>query len=103
MQTLKVPTASISDVKKSPNRIFEWAASAHNGVYIFNRGEVAGVMLTQEQYETLNDTIDALEDALHDAEVARRIGQGSLTTYPDEAVRGSASSNITIDDNDGWA
>jgi PHD/YefM family antitoxin component YafN of YafNO toxin-antitoxin module len=103
MRTLDVPTACISDVKRSPGKIFEQADSARSGVYVFNRGEVAGVMLTREQYELLNDTIDALEDALHDAEAARRISQSSLTTYPDDVVRSAASvSDTSVDDNDGW-
>lgn len=44
---------SITDVKQSPMTIFETAKETNEGVYIYNRNKVAGVMLTAEQYETL--------------------------------------------------
>lgn len=50
---LEVPTASITDVKKSPTEVFKIAEQAQTGVYIFNREKVAGVMISQSQYETL--------------------------------------------------
>lgn len=50
---LEVPTASITDVKKSPTEVFKIAEETQTGVYIFNREKVAGVMISQAQYETL--------------------------------------------------
>ena len=50
---LEVPTASITDVKKSPTEVFKIAEQTQTGVYIFNREKVAGVMISQSQYETL--------------------------------------------------
>ncbi|MGI6156070.1 MAG: type II toxin-antitoxin system Phd/YefM family antitoxin, partial [Enterococcus lemanii] len=53
LKKLEVPTTSITEVKKSPMDVFQQAREARTGVYVFNREKVAGVMLTQEQYETL--------------------------------------------------
>lgn len=53
LKKLEVPTSSITEVKRSPMDVFDQARKAETGVYIFNREKVAGVMLTQEQYETL--------------------------------------------------
>lgn len=53
LKKLEVPTTSITEVKKSPMDVFQQARDAGTGVYVFNREKIAGVMLTQEQYETL--------------------------------------------------
>lgn len=53
LKKLEVPTTSITEVKKSPMDVFQQARDAETGVYVFNREKIAGVMLTQEQYETL--------------------------------------------------
>jgi PHD/YefM family antitoxin component YafN of YafNO toxin-antitoxin module len=53
LKKLEVPTASITDVKKSPMDVFAQAREEGTGVYIFNREKVAGVMITREQYELL--------------------------------------------------
>lgn len=53
LKKLEVPTTSITEVKKSPMDVFKQAREVGTGVYVFNREKVAGVMLTQEQYETL--------------------------------------------------
>ena len=44
---LDVPTTSISEVKKSPTIVFKKAKEENTPVYVFNRGAVAGVMLTR--------------------------------------------------------
>jgi PHD/YefM family antitoxin component YafN of YafNO toxin-antitoxin module len=103
MQTLSVPTASITDVKKSPDTVFSLAESTNNAVYVFNRGTVSGVMLTQEQFESMNRQIEELEDRLLDAEVARRLALGNIKTYSDASVRGKAAKAAAVlDENDGW-
>lgn len=53
LKKLEVPTTSITEVKKSPMDVFNQAREAETAVYVFNREKVAGVMLTQEQYENL--------------------------------------------------
>lgn len=53
LKKLEVPTTSITEVKKSPMDVFSQAREAGTAMYVFNREKVAGVMLTQEQYETL--------------------------------------------------
>jgi PHD/YefM family antitoxin component YafN of YafNO toxin-antitoxin module len=103
MQILDVPTASITDVKKSPGAVFDLAADANNAVYVFNRGTVSGVMLTKEQYESLNRQIEDLEDRLIEAETARRLSLTDVKTYSDASVRGKAATiTPVLDDSDGW-
>lgn len=53
LKKLEVPTTSITEVKKSPMDVFQQARDTGTGVYVFNREKIAGVMLTQEQYENL--------------------------------------------------
>lgn len=53
LKKLEVPTTSITEVKKSPMDVFQQARDAQTAVYVFNREKIAGVMLTQEQYEQL--------------------------------------------------
>jgi len=103
MQTLDIPTASITDVKKSPSSVFKLAEANNNAVYVFNRGTVSGVMLTKEQYESLNRQIEDLEDRLLDSEVARRLAERNVKTYSDAKVRGNAAkATPVLDNNDGW-
>jgi hypothetical protein len=103
MHTLDVPTASVTEVKKSPTRVFNLAAEKENAVYVFNRGSVSGVMLTQEQFEGFIQHIEELEDRLIDAETARRLADTSTRTYTDAEVRGNrATSTPHLDADDGW-
>lgn len=68
LKKLEVPTTSITEVKKSPMDVFNQAREAGTAVYVFNREKVAGVMLTQEQYENLlqelHDRPDTPEEEL---------------------------------------
>ena len=58
LKKLEVPTTSITEVKKSPMDVFQQARDARTGVYVFNREKIAGIMLTQEQYETLLQEVE---------------------------------------------
>lgn len=49
----EIPMMSITDIKVSPMKGFNEAEKHATGVYITNRNEVVGVMLTQSQYEDL--------------------------------------------------
>lgn len=60
LKKLEVPTTSITEVKKSPMDVFNQAREAGTGVYVFNREKVAGVMMTQQQYEDLLQELDEL-------------------------------------------
>jgi len=103
MKTLDVPTASITDVKRSPGAVFGIAESSQNAVYVFNRGSVSGVMMTQAQFERLNRRIEVLEEQLLDAEAARRLACGSSRVYSDAEVRGgAAAASPSLDEDDGW-
>ncbi|MEI5992760.1 prevent-host-death protein [Candidatus Enterococcus mansonii] len=53
MDKSKEISFSITDVKQSPMAIFDAAKESNAGIYIYNRKNVAGVMLTAEQYEAL--------------------------------------------------
>ncbi len=100
---LDVPTTSISEVKKSPTIVFKKAEKENTPVYVFNRGDVAGVMLTQEQYESMTNEIEALHEQVMDLVVAQRLAVKDLEIYSDEEVRGAnADQFLTIDENDGW-
>ena len=100
---LDVPTTSISEVKKSPTIVFKKAKEENTPVYVFNRGDVAGVMLTQEQYESLTNEIEVLHERVLDLEVEKRLVIKDLKLYSDEEVRGANVDQFrTIDENDGW-
>jgi hypothetical protein len=104
LRTLQVPTATITEVKQSPVSIFGKARETNTGVYVFNRGYVAGVMLTREQYEGLVYAAEDLQDRLVDARAAQRINDPApAKTYHDAHVRGERAAVVTdIDPHDGW-
>ena len=103
MKILNVPTTSISEVKRSPMDIFQTAEKEDTGVYVFNREKVAGVMVTQEQYESLNKEIEDLHDQLAHVIAEKRLLTEKVKTYSDKEVRGSvANAEPFIDDEDGW-
>lgn len=103
MRTLDVPTTSISDVKRSPMEAFQRADREAAGLYVFNREKVAGAMLTQQQYESLNKEIEELYSRLDDLTVEMRISNKNVRTYSDSEVRGAQVNHpSTIDEMDGW-
>lgn len=78
LKKLEVPTSSITEVKRSPMDVFDQARKAETGVYIFNREKVAGVMLTQEQYETLLQELATLHQLVAtETEEAKTNGTGT--------------------------
>lgn len=92
MRTLDIPTTSISDVKRSPMEAFQRADC-----------EAAGVMLTQQQYESLNKEIEELYSRLDDLTVEMRLSNKNVRTYSDSEVRGArVNPPSTIDEMDGW-
>ena len=103
MKILDVPTTSISEVKRSPMDAFQKADQEAAGVYVFNREKVAGVMLTQKQYESLNKEIEELYDKLADIMAEKRLLTKHVSTFSDVEVRGEiASKRPIIDEEDGW-
>lgn len=103
MKILDIPTSSISEVKRSPMEIFQKADKEAAGVYIFNREKVAGVMLTQKQYESLNKEVDGLYDQIADLIAEKRLLNENILTFSDSDVRGSiVNEEPTIDEEDGW-
>lgn len=102
MKILDVPHKSISDVKQSPMRIFEQANDTSNGVYIFNRNTVAGVMLTQKQYEGMHAEIELLRDKIDEMIIKKRLADENVKTYSVAEATGINLENIEFDSNDGW-
>lgn len=100
---LNIPISHISDVKRSPMAVFEKAAKEDTGVYIFNRKEIAGVILTQEQYESLNKETDRLYDLIAELTAEKRLLIENVAVFSDTEVRGSiANKEAIIDESDGW-
>ncbi|WP_442861668.1 type II toxin-antitoxin system Phd/YefM family antitoxin [Carnobacterium sp. CS13] len=103
MKILDIPTSSISEVKRSPMEIFQRADKEAAGVYVFNREKVAGVMLTQNQYESLNKEVDGLYDQIADLITEKRLLNEKVATFSDSEVRGEiANERPIIDEDDGW-
>lgn len=83
--------------------IFQKATHEASGVYVFNREKVAGVMLTQQQYESLNKEVDCLEEQIIDLIAENRLLHQNIATFTDKEVRGEiADTPPFIDEDDGW-
>lgn len=100
-----IAKGSITDVKKSPVKIFQKSEELKQGIYIINKNDVAGVMVTQEIYENLLNRLEELEEKIFEAEAARRIAmhekKEKLETHPLDEV-GIDLSNVEYNENDGW-
>lgn len=103
LKTLDVPTSNISELKKSPTKLFQKAANAKTGVYIFNRDTPSGVVMDVKNYEKMVHELRSLQEKLFDQEAAIRLKENDKV-YSDEEVRGKLSKNksIILDDDDGW-
>lgn len=86
LKKLDVPTSSITEVKRSPMDVFDQARKAETGVYIFNREKVAGVMLTQEQYETLLQELADLRQKANEEVQAPIESNELLGNYTDQTA-----------------
>ncbi|EPA0803342.1 type II toxin-antitoxin system Phd/YefM family antitoxin [Enterococcus hirae] len=86
LKKLEVPTSSITEVKRSPMDVFDQARKAETGVYIFNREKVAGVMLTQEQYETLLQELADLRQKANEEVQAPIESNELLGNYTDQTA-----------------
>jgi len=98
-----IPISSISEVKKSPMDVFRRASKEAEGVYILNRKKIAGVMLTQKQYESLNKEADRLHDLIAELIAEKRLLDKNAAVFSDIEVRGAiANKEPVIDEADGW-
>lgn len=86
LKKLEVPTSSITEVKRSPMDVFDQARKAETGVYIFNREKIAGVMLTQEQYETLLQELADLRQKANEEVQAPIESNELLGDYTDQTA-----------------
>lgn len=57
-----IPIYSVNDLKGNPNKIFKVANEEKSGVYIFDKDEILGVVLTLEQYENIIDERSRLQN-----------------------------------------
>jgi PHD/YefM family antitoxin component YafN of YafNO toxin-antitoxin module len=85
---LSTPTATISEFKKSPMDIFRKASREGEGIYILNRKKIAGVILTQKQYETLVRENDYLQDKIVELTAEIRLLNKDVTIFSDLELRG---------------
>lgn len=53
MRKIEVPIVSSVVVKKNPRKVFELANQRQTGVYVLNRSNIIGVMVTEAQYAAL--------------------------------------------------
>lgn len=60
-----IPIYSVNDLKNHPNKIFEMAHEEKSGIYIFDKDETLGVVLTLEQYENIIDERNCLQNQCH--------------------------------------
>lgn len=104
LETMTVPTTSVSELKQSPKKVIEKAIDSKNGVYVLNRNKPQAVVLGIDEYENLVNLLDELDEKIYDMEVAKRLKSADgEPTYNDFEVRGSAAlEKPTIDENDGW-
>lgn len=98
LKKLEVPTTSITEVKKSPMDVFQQARDAQTAVYVFNREKIAGVMLTQGQYEQLLEELAALrQEQPKMAEPLVEIGSNNrLTNDFVEQIRATISVGTSL-------
>ena len=95
---LNNPTSTISDVKKSPMDVFLKASEEGEGVYILNRKKIAGVMLTQKQYESLIEENNYLHDKIIELIAEKRLLDKNHSVYSDREVRGEVANKEPIID-----
>lgn len=100
-----IAKGSITDVKKSPMSIFKKSEELKQAIYILNRNDVAGVVLSQDIYEQLLKRVEELEEQAFEAEAARRIAihdaHETPEIYTGEEI-GIDLSDVEYDPNDGW-
>ncbi|HCU8763829.1 hypothetical protein [Staphylococcus warneri] len=98
----QAPQKNISNLKKSPNAVFKEAEEKNSPIFVMKHSNVAGVVLSDELYTTLVNTIKDYEDEIDNLKIANRIDNENKVLYKDEEVRNIISRNIPTDDNDGW-
>ncbi|WP_411843753.1 hypothetical protein [Salinicoccus sp. HZC-1] len=102
MKIMNVPMKSVSDIKRSPMRIFERAKESNNGIYILNRNQVVGVVLTRNQYESIYNEMESLYDKIDELTVRERLADNNRETIPVNDVISFDLNDVKADENDGW-
>lgn len=102
MKTLNVPTEKLSDLKAKPYDVFKRAKKENNGIYVFKNSEVAGVVLSKNNYESMVETIGYYENRIDELKALNRINNPSRKLFSDEEIRGAVTANAESVDFDEW-
>lgn len=103
MKKLKVPHTSLREVKSDPLKVFKQAEEEKSGVYVLDHNNVAGVIMSENHYESLIRRIEHLEGENLELIAAARLQDTEITTYTDEEVRGDlANRDMATDEIDEW-
>ncbi|MBP2099326.1 prevent-host-death protein [Enterococcus rivorum] len=81
----KENVSSVSNVKKSPMDIFHMARKNNKAVYVYDKEEIAGVMLTVEQYEDLLQQTKKAENSSEKVEI-NELNQKIKDTIPMNSI-----------------
>ncbi|MCG1060638.1 type II toxin-antitoxin system prevent-host-death family antitoxin [Staphylococcus epidermidis] len=98
----KVKTEAISEMKNRPMNVFEEANRKNEPIYVTKHNQVAGVVLSQYDYENIINKLDDYENELDELRVYTRINNPNAKLIKDEAVRTEEARNIQYEENDGW-
>ncbi|GAQ02441.1 type II toxin-antitoxin system Phd/YefM family antitoxin [Companilactobacillus pabuli] len=107
---------SISDLKKSPQKLFDQSNNTNEGIFVFNRNKPEGVLLSLKHYddlikenrilrEKLDKAYEKLLDEKMNIESEKRIKDhlnNHTKMISEDEVLGDGLKNIKIDDEDGW-
>lgn len=103
LKKLDAPTSDINTLKESPMSIFEQAAQAQTGVYIFDHNVPCGVAMSVNDYEKMVGENDRLLDEITELKASIRLNNASPELISDHKVRGDqALLEPTVDEDDGW-
>ena len=102
MSTLNVPASDITEIKQSVEAVFKKAEAEKTGIYVFDRSDPVGVVLSVTVYEGMVRQIDQFQEELINKEAERRLNE-EHQLYSDVEVRGAVANQIPkIDETDGW-
>lgn len=102
MKILNVPHTNITEMKQSPSAAFDKAKEANSGVYVFKNNKPYGVVMTTDQYETMYNKIEMLQDRLEEYVIRERLAESEYKTYTEKEALGDRLDSVTYDENDGW-
>jgi len=113
---LGLPITSISELKKSPKKLFEESDAKKAEIFVFNRNKPEGVIISLNHYESMikkNEDMkremdkikEELFDLQMDSEAEKRIKthkKDGTSLINEKDVLGNLLDNVTLNDDDGW-